>query len=630
MTSNRLSALELPWLPPLSESFRDDLRALLADDRQDWGLALRVLATQQLGLSQALAIAGALRQLRSVRASSSLTPFRLGIVSNATLDFVIPSLQAAALRYGIDLEIVGGAFDQLVQEALDPASTLNRSKPDAVLVAADYRGLPFVQPGVSTWPQASAEAALAQISAVREGFRTHAGAVCLVQSLPAPPTPSFGSFDAVLPGTLRSAIAEFNAALARDIAASGDILVDVDWLAQCIGLYAWYDERTWYLGRMPFAQQALPLYADYVARVVAAMRGKSRKCLVLDLDNTIWGGVIGDDGLDGIALAPGEARGEAFRSVQLAALELRRRGVVLAVCSKNDEDKARQPFRSHPGMVLKEEDIAVFVANWDDKASNIEQIAARLELGLDAMVLLDDNPVERAQVRQAIPLVAVPELGEDPSDFVRRLTCAGYFESVSFTNEDLLRAGEYKVNAERTELRERSRDLGEFLRSLEMEIELRPFDAAGRKRITQLINKTNQFNVTTRRYTEPQIQAIEASATHYTLQVFVRDRFGDNGMIGVVICAKESEQWLIDTWLMSCRVLNRRVEEAVCNRLAKDAVAAGAKRLVGHYLPTERNGIVADLFARLGFTSADGGAQQIWALDLGAFRSFDVPLVEKP
>jgi len=630
MTSNHRSVLDLPWLPRLSDSFRQDLRSVRADDAQDWGLSLRTLATQNLGLNQAMALARTFGQLRALRESSSLTPFRIAIVSNATLDFVVPSLQAAALRYGIALDVVYGAFGQMVQEALDPASPINRSKPDAVLIAVDHRGLPFVSAEPSALPRASADAALAELATMREGFRRHAGAVCLVQSLPAPLNAGFGSLDAALSGSLRSAISDFNTALARSIADSGDILIDVDWLAQSVGLHQWYDERTWYLGRMPFAQQALPLYADYVMRVVAAMRGKSRKCLILDLDNTLWGGVIGDDGIDGIALSQGDARGEAYRAIQLAAAELRRRGVVLAVCSKNDDDKARLPFRSHSGMVLKEEDIAVFVANWDDKATNIERIADRLELGLDAMVLLDDNPVERAQVRQAIPLVAVPELGDDPSDFVRQLMWGGYFESVSFTKEDLQRAAQYKVNADRLELKERSRDLGEFLRSLQMEIDARPFDASGRKRITQLINKTNQFNVMTRRYTEPQIESMEGSSAHYTLQVTVRDRFGDNGMIGVVICDKSESEWTIDSWLMSCRVLNRRVEEAVCNRVARDAAAAGAKRLIGRYRATERNGMVADLFARLGFTQTEGDdSAERWVLELRDHRPFDVPLAEK-
>ncbi|MBK9234528.1 MAG: HAD-IIIC family phosphatase [Rhodoferax sp.] len=350
---------------------------------------------------------------------------------------------------------------------------------------------------------------------------------------------------------------------------------------------------------------------------------------MLDLDNTLWGGVIGDDGLEGIALDQGDARGEAHRAVQAAALDLRRRGIVLAVCSKNDDQTARLPFREHAGMLLKEDDIAVFVANWEDKASNLERIAQRLDIGLDSLVFLDDNPVERSQVRQALPQVAVPELGEDPSSFVRTLMLGGYFESVAFTPEDLARADQYQGNAHRAELMESSRDLGQFLRSLAMTIQFAPFQAQGRKRITQLINQTNQFNVTTRRYTEAQVAAMETSPDHFTLQVGLVDRFGDNGMICAVICHRRPDEWEIDSWLMSCRVLNRKVEESVCNRIAREATAAGAKRLVGVYVPTSRNHIVAQLFAQLGFLRADSPDDlQRWVLDLSSFQPFDVPVTE--
>jgi len=365
--------------------------------------------------------------------------------------------------------------------------------------------------------------------------------------------------------------------------------------------------------------------------VHAAMRGKARKCLVLDLDNTLWGGVIGDDGLEGIVLNEGDARGEAHRAIQSMASDLSRRGVVLAVCSKNDDATARLPFRDHPGMILKEEDIAVFVANWNDKASNLERIAQQLELGLDSFVLLDDNPAERSLIRQALPQVAVPEVGDDASTYVKAVLGAGYFESVALTAEDLVRANQYRENAQRAELLDSSRDLDAFLRSLEMTVTLAPFNATGRKRITQLINKTNQFNVTTRRYTEAQVAEFETSPGHYTLQVSAGDRFGDNGMISVVICERGAADWRIDSWLMSCRVLNRKIEEAICNRLAADAKAAGARRLLGEYLPTDRNGIVAELYSKLGFTLIESsGPGSRWALDLDRFEPFDVPTRVSP
>jgi FkbH-like protein len=622
MSTSRLSLAELPWLPRASADLRARLRAIEDDADLDWGPRLQRLAGEYLGLNQALTLAKAHDRLRARAVSPSLTDFRLGLVSTASTDFLKPFLVASGLRHGLSIQVIAADFGQLVQEALDPQSQINQAKPHAVLLAVDHRGLPLRRVGASDWPLFATDVALEQLTLVRDGFRRNSGASCVVQTLPNAPALLFGSLDAATAGTLRAAIAAINAHLVRDVPERGDVLLDVDWLAQSIGLEQWYDDRHWYLARMACSQKALPLYADFAARTLAAVRGKARKCLILDLDNTLWGGVIGDDGLDGIALNPGDAQGEAFRAIQQTALDLRRRGVVLAVCSKNDEAIARQPFRSHSGMLLKEDDIAVFVANWDDKATNIERIARSLELGIDAMVLLDDNPVERAQVRAALPQVAVPELGDDPTDYPRLLLAAGYFEAVSFTREDLTRAHEYRSNADRERMLAGSRNLDDFLRSLEMRIQFASFNAAGRKRIAQLINKTNQFNVTTRRYTEQQVEAMERAADRYTLQVSVSDKFGDNGMISVVICDVSATRWSVDTWLMSCRVLNRRIEEAILNRIVADARAAGASQLVGSYIRTERNEIVRELYSRLGF--APGATAGEWTLDLDQYQPFDI------
>lgn len=631
MSTDRLSLPDLPWLPRLSADFKSRLAQIQDAKDLEWAGPLASLAQQAFGLNQAISLSRAVKRLAAQRPSKSLATFKLGIVGNGTLDFIVPFLEATALRYGMALEVVTGPFGQAMQAALDPASAINAAKPDAVLLALDHRGLPFRDDDSGAWPPYRADAALRELDAMRQGIRQHCGATCLVQSVPTPLAPLFGSLDATLAGSARAAIAQFNATLARDVASRADVLIDVDALSQAVGLDAWHDDRDWHLAKLPFARSALPLYADFVLRAIAAIRGKARKCLVLDLDNTLWGGVIGDDGLEGIAIDQGDARGEAHRAVQRAALDLRRRGIVLAVCSKNDDATARIPFREHSGMLLKEDDIAVFVANWDDKASNLERIAQRLDIGLDALVLLDDNPAERAQVRLALPQVAVPELGDDPSTFVRSLMMAGYFESVAFTPEDLARADQYRGNANRSELMEGSRDLGQFLLSLDMLIRFAPFQAQGRKRITQLINKTNQFNLTTRRYTETQVAEIEASTAHYSLQVNLADRFGDNGMICAIICQRRDDEWEIDSWLMSCRVLNRKVEEAICNRIARDAKDAGATRLIGLYRPTPRNNIVAKLFEQLGFSRSDSPDDaQRWLLDLPSFQPFVLPMTELP
>jgi FkbH-like protein len=419
-----------------------------------------------------------------------------------------------------------------------------------------------------------------------------------------------------------------NRRLADHLRGTGALLFDVAALAETIGLAEWHDPTLWNIGKVPFASAYLPIYAEAACRLIAALRGKSRRCLVLDLDNTLWGGVIGDDGLSGIVLGQGDPTGEAFLEVQRTALALRDRGIVLAVCSKNSEDTARAPFRSHPEMLLREEHVAVFRANWNDKATNIEAIAQALSLGLESMVLLDDNPVERGLVRDLLPEVAVPELPDDPALFARTLLAAGYFEAIAFSAEDRTRASAYQENAARVALRDSSRGVEDYLRSLGTVLDFRPFDAPGRKRIAQLINKSNQFNLTTRRYSETDIARMECDPGRFTLQVRLSDSFGDSGMICVVICVPEHEDWRVDTWLMSCRVLGRRVEEAVLQEIVRNAKIRRIRRLVGLYVPTERNALVKDHYSRLGFdsteTRSDGAT--VWELSVEKYVSPELPM----
>jgi FkbH-like protein len=300
---------------------------------------------------------------------------------------------------------------------------------------------------------------------------------------------------------------------------------------------------------------------------------------------------------------------------------LRSRGIVLAVCSKNSEEIARAVFRNHREMLLRENHFAVFNANWTDKATNVKAISEELGLGLDAMVFMDDNPVERNLVRQMLPGVAVPELPEDPALYARTLLAAGYFEATSFSAEDRKRADYYQDNSKRAALRDQAGDIEGYLASLQMQISFAPFDVSGRARITQLINKSNQFNLTTRRYTEADIAKIDADPAVFTLQIRLTDLFGDNGMISVVICrVKTVTEWEIDTWLMSCRVLGRNVEQMVLREILQHARARGIERLYGVYRPTEKNGIVRQHYEKLGFAeiSVDKSGMSIWMLDTDA------------
>jgi len=537
--SNQLFS-NLTWLPAAPGDFSDQCRRL-AEPSADLGKRLQRLANFRLDENQLNRLAKATLRLKAAGHSlAPLTPFRLGILSNATSHFIVPALVATALRHGIDLECVEADYDQVMQTALSPDSAINRAHCDAVLIAVDHRGLPLVPtPGDGASAEASVAAALGHLQAVREGLHRHGQAVCLLQTLPRPVESWFGSFDRALAGTPRALVDDVNRGIAQSVAGTTDLLFDVAHLAETVGLADWHDATLWNMGKLPFASVFLPLYAEHACRLVAALRGKSRKCLILDLDNTVWGGVIGDDGLNGIVIGQGDATGEAHLEVQRTALALRARGIVLAVSSKNTDAIARAPFREHPEMLLREAHIAVFQANWNDKATNIKAIASELSLGLDAMVFLDDNPVERGLVRRILPEVAVPELPENAALYARTLLAAGYFESLAFSTEDRARADFYQDNARRVALQQQAGNVDAYLESLDMQMALRPFDDASRSRIAQLINKSNQFNLTTRRYTEPEVAALQHDPNAFTLQIRLADTFGDNGIISVLVCRPE-------------------------------------------------------------------------------------------
>jgi FkbH-like protein len=621
---------DLLWLPACPDNFNAMCRAAL-ESEGDFGAAIRHLASFGLDGDRLIRLSKTIEAGRERGKSVALLkPFSLGLASNGTSDYISAAVKATAARYGLQLTCVATGYDQFLQDSLSPESPLNRATPDAVLIALDWRSLPLrAVPGDGAVAEAAIAACLDYLDTIREAIHRNSGAACLVQNLAAPAEGIFGSLDRRLSGTMRSMVDRVNAGLVDRLQGSADVLFDVARLAETVGLVNWHSPGEWNLAKLPFAQEFVPLYADHVCRLVAAQRGLSRRCLVVDLDNTLWGGVIGDDGVAGIAIGQGDATGEAYLDLQRYLLTLRDRGVVLAVSSKNEEEAARLPFHEHPDMLLREGDFAVFQANWNDKATNIQAIADTLALGVDALVFVDDNPFERELVRRALPSVAVPEMPEDPALYARTLSAAGYFEAVAFLEEDRRRALYYSGNAQRARLERQVGDLAGYLASLEMEIEFQPFNEVGRARITQLINKSNQFNLTTRRYDEREVASFESDRGALALQVRLRDRFGDNGMISVVICRwTDTAVGEIDTWLMSCRVLGRRVEEAVLHELLAHARRRGVSKLRGNYIPTSRNKLVENHYAKLGFARADGSADgtTVWELDVASARMDKLPM----
>ncbi len=616
----------LPWLPRPSDDFRAICGGLTAG-QQRLGDTLRELAHYAHDGRTTEIFSRTIRRLALAGADlSGLQPVRIAVLSNATMDMAVAGIIAAGARHGFHVDVTLGGLSRYYQDAVDASSDVQRADPDIILIALDHRAFGFADEHVAT-PE-SVTTALALLDRIRRGSRRSGRTTVIVQTLAPQPLRLTGSADAILPGTAASAIAEFNRRLVEDIAGNGnDVLLDIAHLASTVGLSAWHDPTHWHSSKLPFSPDFLALYGEHVARTIAAVYGRSRKCLVLDLDDTLWGGAIGDDGLEGIVLGQGSGTGEAFVDFQKTGLALHNRGIVLAVCSKNDREQALLPFRHHPDMVLREDHIGAFQANWDDKARNLKAIARDLNIGLDTLVFVDDNPAERALIRQVLPMVAVPELPEDPACYSTALLSAGYFETIRSTESDRIRNRFYADNARRAELLADATDVELYLRSLNMVITFESFAPLNRSRVAQLINKTNQFNLTARRCRETEIAALEADAGVFTLAVRVRDKFGDNGLISALVCDKRGPIWNINTWVMSCRVFQRRIEHAMLNRLAAAARSQHAAALVGEYRPSPRNDVVQDLYRSLGFAPAgDANGTSLWRLELAAFSPIDVPM----
>jgi FkbH-like protein len=557
-----------------------------------------------------------------------LTQTRILILSASTASHLSDALIGTALRFKFLLDVTVAEYEEPEPWLERNRSELKENPPDFVLVASDSRMLKLTSKlGDEAAAAQMVGAALARIARIAEVAGAATGRPVILQTLAGDPDAISFNMDLGLPGSPRFLTDEFNRNLVQRARQDSRLVLDVNALASLVGHSAWSAGRYWFAAKYPFATSMIPLYADNVMRIIAAQMGRSRRVLVLDLDNTLWGGIVGDDGIEGLALGSGSALGEAHSALQRMALSLKERGIILCVSSKNDEAIALDAFRNHPEMILREDDIVAFRVNWEDKAANIKAIADAIDLGLDSFVFLDDNPAERKRVRDALPAVAVPELPEDPSEWLGLFQAAGYFEQSGFSKEDQLRAGFYKANALRSAQLERIGDHDEYLRSLGMTLSIAPFESAGRKRIAQLISKSNQFNLTTRRYSEAEIEAMQSNSEVLTVQARLEDIFGDNGMISAVICRQTGRNWEVDTWIMSCRVLGRRVEETILQYLVEQARVRGITEIIGRYIPTAKNGLVRDHFDKLGFaqTGSQNG-ETTWQLAIASYCEKNLPL----
>ncbi len=632
----------MQWLPP-----HPDFRGALRDARAIADLPSRLaqlatLSRHRLGYAETLQLDRALASCGpqgSGSRSGSMARLRLAILASCTVDHLLPAIRVGALRHGLLLEVHAGHYGQYRQDLLQPSSPLEAFSPEVLLfalTAADALA-PVPLGATSESAEAAVRGAIEQLQALWRQARSRWPAMLIQQSFLNVAPPLFGSFEPMVPSAPCRLIERLNERLLEAVATEGAELLDVAGAARRDGLDRWFDPGQWLHGKMEVAPRSAPVFGELLGRLLAARRGLSRKCLVLDLDDTLWGGIIGDDGLAGIVLGPGSARGEAHQALQVYARQLKERGVILAVYSKNDPVIAEEAFQRLPEMRLGRSDIACFVCNWQPKPVNLQRIAAELNVGLDSLVLLDDNPAERAAVREALPMVAVPELPLDPALYVQCLSGAGYFEAVAFTAEDRSRAAQYAANVQSTAEQESAASLGDFLAGLDMSTLFGRVTDLDLSRVAQLINKTNQFNTTTRRYTQEQVARFCADRDCIALQFRLRDRLGDNGLVSAMILrpvAAAAATLEIDTWVMSCRVFGRELEFEAMNIAVETARAAGMSALTGDYVPTAKNGVIVDLYSRLGFQPltqpAQGTGPTRWHLALHQYRSHRTHITRSP
>lgn len=529
---------------------------------------------------------------------------KIAVLGSYTTSHLVYVLRLFLYKEKIAPEIYEGEFNSINMEILNDGSEIYSFKPDILLLLTshldikDYPPLFSTQVEIDSWVDeriAHYNNLWQRVSKKIEGCQI------LHPLFVIPINRPLGNLEANYIFSKTNCLKRLNMKMV-EVKPSYVTFIDMDFLASYIGKKTWFDDPNYFMSKQGFSYDAIGMVSMAISRIIASYAGRVQKCLVLDLDNTLWGGVIGDDGLEGIVLDPNHAIGEAYLSFQNAVKSLKDRGVILAVCSKNEEDTARAPFEKHSNMIIKMDDVACFIANWNDKASNIKEIAKRLNIGIDSLVFFDDNPAERQLVRQFLPEVEVIDVPSDPALYVKALEEAMCFEWAQLSNEDIMRSDTYIKDIKRSLLEQSAGDYDTYLRSLEMKARVINVTKAELSRFTQLINKSNQFNLRTKRYTEAAIlQMIENVDQYALICIDFEDKFGNYGIISSLIIQRIRDIAFIDTWVMSCRVLKRGIESVVFNAICNTAKKWGSEWVVGEYLPTKKNKLVSGLYNELGF-----------------------------
>ncbi|MBA4372536.1 MAG: hypothetical protein C0402_06695 [Thermodesulfovibrio sp.] len=561
-----------------------------------------------------------------------LSSCRVAILRSFTLEPCLPLFKAAAVVRGINLDIYVSDFNAYAQDILDPESRFFRSKPDIVVLAVQTRDIApelwndFADLSIEQ-VEASVERVKREIQNLVRVFRSRSLAHLVIHNLEMPAMPNRGLLDCRSEGGQLEALGSINRwmlQLAREI--SGVYVFDYDGLVSRYGRMDWHDEGKWLTMRMPVAADHLVHLADEWLRYIHPLVGRVCKVLVTDLDNTLWGGVIGEEGFSGIRIGQ-DYPGASYQKLQRVMLDLQQRGIILAVCSKNNTGEAMEAIERHPGMLLRSRHFAAVRINWTDKVQNLREIAKELNVGTEALAFLDDNPAECHRVRSSMPEVTVIELPADPMKFALTLRSVPVFERLMLSAEDQQRGRFYGEQRLRAELGETAASREDFYRSLNMEVEIMGKEPEILTRVAQLTQKTNQFNMTGKKYTEQQLTQMIATSDWRIYAMRVRDRFGDNGIVGVGIVQFRDLACEIDTFLLSCRVIGRTVETALLSHIAGEASNRGFRKLSGWFMSTAKNAPAKDFYASHGFRCIlEEAGRSHWEFDLNVDQRIAMPL----
>lgn len=568
------------------------------------------------------------KELRKAARKEMMAEYRLAIVGNVATQFLATAIKGESNLQEYPIEVFDADYNQILAQLVDSNSEVFEFKPDGILLwmdsyklYEDFLSLPL--PEKNGFAQSFMDEILSYWEMVAKNSKAK-----IIQ-------PNFCEIDDRTMGNLSSKvdssfiyqIRKLNYLLEEAASANGNVFIlDLLSLQNRFGSNFFHDDALYYNAKMTISMDGFPYVACNVMQIIKAIKGSFKKCLVMDLDNTIWGGVIGDDGLSGIEI--GElGRGHAFQTLQKWIKNLKDNGIILAVCSKNNEDIAKEPFEKLEEMVLRLDDISVFVANWEDKASNIKLIRETLNIGMDSLVFIDDNPFERNLVREMIPEITVPELPEDPAMYLDYLQSCNLFEVASVSEDSSKRTKQYQQEFARRKQEMSYENYDDYLISMEMEAIAKKFEELKYPRIAQLTQRSNQFNLRTIRYTESDIKEISNNDEYIPIYFTLEDKYGDYGLISVLIMKKEDNSTLfVETWLMSCRVLKRGMEEFIINKMVSLAKENGFKRIVGEYLPTAKNKMVSDIYQRMGFEKI---ADNRYAVDVGTYQNNKTFIKEK-